>query len=62
MDTPADVFRGITDRFAGVTVDGREENVDKSSFRDRDEFIEQLSVECIISPNPSRGNSHLRQC
>ncbi|EDX01806.1 nudix hydrolase 2 [Drosophila yakuba] len=35
MDTPADVFRGITDRFAGVTVDGREENVDKSSFRDK---------------------------
>ncbi|KAH8338009.1 hypothetical protein KR059_002541 [Drosophila kikkawai] len=36
METPADVFRGITDRFAGVTVDGREENVDKNiSFRDK---------------------------
>ncbi|XP_016962851.1 uncharacterized protein LOC108033139 isoform X1 [Drosophila biarmipes] len=35
MDTPADVFRGITDRFAGVTVDGREEQVDKDSFRDK---------------------------
>lgn len=35
MDTPADVFRGITDRFAGVTVDGREEKVDKGSFQDK---------------------------
>ncbi|XP_016986838.1 nudix hydrolase 8 [Drosophila rhopaloa] len=35
METPEDVFRGLLDRFAGVTVDGREENVDKSSFRDK---------------------------
>ncbi|KAH8245204.1 hypothetical protein KR032_006417 [Drosophila birchii] len=36
METPADVFRGVTDRFAGVTVDGREEQVDNtSSFRDK---------------------------
>ncbi|XP_017113459.1 nudix hydrolase 8 [Drosophila elegans] len=35
MEIPEGVFRGLTDRFAGVTVDGREENVDKSSFRDK---------------------------
>ncbi|XP_017074414.1 nudix hydrolase 8 [Drosophila eugracilis] len=33
MDTPTDVFQGITDRFAGVTVDGREEKVD--NFREK---------------------------
>ncbi|KAH8244755.1 hypothetical protein KR038_009549 [Drosophila bunnanda] len=36
MEPPADVFRGVKDRFAGVTVDGREEKMDKtSSFRDK---------------------------
>lgn len=25
MDPPEDVFRGVSDRFSGVTVDGRQE-------------------------------------
>ncbi|XP_017151952.1 nudix hydrolase 8 [Drosophila miranda] len=35
MDSPPDVFRGQTDRFAGVTVDGREETVEKSEFEEK---------------------------
>lgn len=27
MDPPADVFRGVSDRFSGVTVDGRQEPI-----------------------------------
>ncbi|KAH8419843.1 hypothetical protein KR009_003272 [Drosophila setifemur] len=35
MDSPPDVFRGLTDRFAGVTVDGREENLDICLFQEK---------------------------
>ncbi|EDV32859.1 uncharacterized protein Dana_GF21920 [Drosophila ananassae] len=35
MESPPGVFRGIVDRFAGVTVDGREEHVESSGFREK---------------------------
>ncbi|SPP78588.1 nudix hydrolase 8 [Drosophila guanche] len=35
MDSPPDVFIGLKDRFEGVTVDGREEKVDKSKFEEK---------------------------
>ncbi|KAH8396382.1 hypothetical protein KR222_009532, partial [Zaprionus bogoriensis] len=39
MDSPPDVFRGVTDRFSGVTVDGRQE---ASSACNTTQFCEKL--------------------
>ncbi|KAM8720955.1 hypothetical protein ACLKA7_006920 [Drosophila subpalustris] len=36
MDAPSDVFRGVTDRFNGVTVDGKQETtIDLTEFREK---------------------------
>ncbi|KAH8360676.1 hypothetical protein KR200_003196 [Drosophila serrata] len=59
METPADVFRGVTDRFAGVTVDGREEKLDKAcSFRDKLESEYEYLI-LYISNSPLKSTESL---
>lgn len=43
MDAPPEVFKGLLDRFNGVTVDSHKE------FEDAENFPEKLESKCIIS-------------